>query len=481
MRSPWLILPLLAGCLFSGSLFLRPASAEDSPRITPTTRLIEKCLPAVVSLPQFEPGDRPGTQRIMFGSGAVISPSGYVLTNAHVVRTAKEGPAIFAGNRILKFTTICTIPHSDLALLKLHVEEQLPYLPIGRSHDLMLGEPTLVIGNAAELAHSVSTGIVSGLARSTRTEHALLPDVIQTTAAVNGGSSGGPLINALGQSIGVIASRKVDFNNVGFAIAADHVRTVLPATIRPEDRYHFWFGATADPLAERCEINQLAAGSPAAEAGIQRGDVLVRLGDETIRSPLDLTLALIQKRAGQELPVTIERKDEQETKTHELRVTLTPLPLPEPAALATGDEGDVVSGLLRKEFAGEWRRLPDFASQKMLAEKVVASPAAEKKDFYAFQFQGYVKAPKDGLYSFVIRSDDGSRLRVANRLLADNDETHGIRDVSGAIRLPAGLHPIEIEFFQGNGDCDLKLYWEGPDFGWQEMPAAAFFAKKPEK
>ncbi len=445
------------------------AAAQDNPRITQTTKLVQRCLPAVVSLPTVTPGEKPGTQNVHFGSGTVISPTGYVLTNAHVVRDFKQGQALLPGNRVLRYVTICTIPHSDLAVLKLQAEEQLPALPIGRSHDLMLGEPTLVIGNAGELAHSASTGIVSGLARSTRTEQALLPDVIQTTAAINGGNSGGPLINALGEMIGVVASKKQNADNVGFAIAADHIRVILPAVLKPEDRYNFWFGATADPLARNCHVSELAAGSPAAEAGLQRGDILRRVNEEPVNSAIDLALVLINKKAGQSLPLLVER----EGKRLELMCQLKPLPLPEPKK-----EDELVAGLLRKEYAGQWAALPDFASQKVSAEKIVENVAAEEKPNYAFQFSGLLKIADEGLYSFVIRSDDGSRLRVANRLIADNDGPHAIRDVTGVIRLPAGLHPIEIEFYQGVGAAELKLFWEGPGIAWQAIPSGVLWSVK---
>lgn len=448
------------------------AAAQDNPRVTETTRLVQKCLPAVVSLPMVTPGEKPGTQTVHFGSGTVISPSGYVLTNAHVVKNFKEGPALFAGNRVLKYQTICTIPHSDLAVLKLQTEQSLSALPIGRSHDLMLGEPTLVIGNAGELAHSASTGIVSGLARSTRTEQAILPDVIQTDAAINGGNSGGPLINALGELIGVVSSKKQNADNVGFAIAADHVRVILPAVLKPEDRYNFWFGAQADPLASNCHISDLQAGSPAAEAGLQREDKLLRVNEEPVHSAIDLALVLINKKAGQVLPLLVER----EGKKLELQCELKPLQLPEPMK----DE-NLVAGLLRKEYAGQWPAIPDFASLKPVAEKIVENVGEEKRFNYAFQYAGFLKIAEEGLYSFVLRSDDGSRLRVANRLIADNDGPHAIRDVTGVIRLPAGLHPIDVEFFQGAGETELKLFWEGPGISWQQVPKEVLFAKKGEE
>jgi S1-C subfamily serine protease len=460
---------LLAGLVLCLAV---PVRAQDNPRITETTRLVQKCLPAVVSLPMVTPGEKPGTQQVHFGSGTVISPSGYVLTNAHVVRNSKEGPALFTGNRVLKYQTICTIPHSDLAVLKLQTESQLVALPIGRSHDLMLGEPTLVIGNAGELAHSASTGIVSGLARSTRTEQAILPDVIQTSAAINGGNSGGPLINALGEMIGVVSSKKQNADNVGFAIAADHVRVILPAVLKPEERYNFWFGATADPLASNCHISDLAAGSPAAEAGLQRGDILRRVNGQSVNSAIDLALALIDLKAGQVITLVAVR----EGKPMGMEVELKPLPLPEPVK----DE-NFVNGLQRKEYAGQWPAIPDFASLMPVAEKVVEKVVEEKKLNYAFQFRGFLKVAEEGLYSFVLRSDDGSRLRIANKLIADNDGPHAIRDVTGVIRLPTGLHPIDVEYFQGTGETELKLFWEGPGITWQEVPKEVLFVKKEEE
>jgi serine protease Do len=452
--------------------FVSATLAQDNPRVTETTRLVQKCLPAVVSLPSMTPGEKPGTQQFHFGSGTVISPSGYVLTNAHVVRQFKEGQALFTGNRVLKYQTICTMPHSDLAVLKLQTESELVALPIGRSHDLMLGEPTLVIGNAGELAHSASTGIVSGLARSTRTEQAILPDVIQTSAAINGGNSGGPLINALGEMIGVVSSKKQNADNVGFAISADHVRVILPAVLNPEERYDYWFGAKADPLATKCHISDIVAGSPAAKAGLQRGDVLLRMDDEVMRSGLDLTLALVKKRVGYVLPLQVQRGEEMLA----LKCELDVLPLPEPAK----DE-DLVAGLLRKEFAGQWPSVPDFASLKPAGEKIVENVGEEKRSHYAFQFLGFINIVEEGLYSFVIRSDDGSRLRVAKKLIADNDGQHAIRDVTGVIRLPAGLHPIEVEYQQGTGEAELKLFWEGPGIAWQAVPKDVLFAKKGEQ
>ena len=451
--------------------FSLPLVAQDNPRITETTKLVQKCLPAVVSLPQVSPGEKPGTQNVHFGSGTVISPSGYVLTNAHVVRTAKEGPALFTGNRVIKYQTICTMPHADLAVLKLQTEGSLPALPLGRSHDLMLGEPTLVIGNAGELAHSASTGIVSGLARSTRTEQAILPDVIQTSAAINGGNSGGPLINALGELIGVVSSKKQNADNVGFAIAVDSVRVILPAVLNPEERYDYWFGAKADPLANKCVISDLAAGSPAAKAGLQRGDVVLRADDEPLLTGLDLTLALIKRRVGYVLPLKVQRGAEM----LELKVELDVLPLPEPAK----DE-DLVAGLLRKEYAGQWPSVPDFASLKPAGEKIVENIGEEKRNHYAFQFLGFLNIAEEGLYSFALRSDDGSRLRIAKKLIADNDGQHAIRDVTGVIRLPAGLHAIEVEFQQGTGETELKLFWEGPNINWQPVPNGVLFTKKME-
>ena len=146
----------------------------------------------------------------------------------------------------LPFKVIAGMSSEDMALIKVDAGKELQILPIGRSDDLMLGEPVLVIGNPVGLNHSVSTGIISGLNRSAATGGAFLPWLVQTSAAVSGGNSGGPLINALGKQIGIITSKRLDSENINFAIAADRIREVFSRLIAAELRYGFRLGVEID-------------------------------------------------------------------------------------------------------------------------------------------------------------------------------------------------------------------------------------------
>ena len=150
-----------------------PAAPLPEERETPTVRLIKKCLPAVVALRTFQPGGQPGVVNFAAGSGAVIHPEGYILTNDHVVMAVvgntdrPQGLALFSNGSQYIFKVLARLPQEDIAILKIDTGRPLPFLPLGSSHDLVLGEPTIFIGNPNGLAHSVSTGIVSGLQRST--------------------------------------------------------------------------------------------------------------------------------------------------------------------------------------------------------------------------------------------------------------------------------------------------------------------------
>ena len=174
-----------------------------SERITKTVQIIKKSLPSVASIQTFKESGTPGVYNVQAGSASVIHESGYLSTNDHVISGIIQGNAILYGKAPLPFKTIARMSSEDLAIIKIETENPLEPIPIGRSNDLMLGEPILTIGNPGGLNHSVSTGIISGINRSTSTGAAFLPWMIQTSAAVSGGNSGGPLINALGEQIAV--------------------------------------------------------------------------------------------------------------------------------------------------------------------------------------------------------------------------------------------------------------------------------------
>ncbi|MBM4022384.1 MAG: hypothetical protein FJ284_09120 [Planctomycetes bacterium] len=220
--------------------------AASSPRHTATGQLVEHCLPSVAAIRCFQLA-APGVHTVRWGSGSVVHPAGYILTNDHVLRQAPVGDAMLPGLAPLPFRIVARLPQEDVALIKIDAGAPLRRMPLGRSHDLMLGEPTIAIGSPDGITHTVSTGIVSGLDHTVAKEHSFLSHLVQTDAAVSGGTSGGPLSNALGQQIGMVSDKRPPAENSNFAIVVDHIRAMFPRMMAAEDR----FAPPADNFAVR--------------------------------------------------------------------------------------------------------------------------------------------------------------------------------------------------------------------------------------
>jgi len=447
---------------------------QESPRRTATVKLIERSLPSVVAIRALRPTDKAGVMRITTGSGTLIHPAGYVLTNHHVIDGIAGAMAMLPGNRRLPLRVIASWSFEDLALVKVEAPEPLPTLPVGRSHDLMLGEPVLVVGDPGGLAHSVSTGIISGLHRATSLPGAFHPWLVQTSAAVNPGNSGGPMINALGELVGVVTGKKTDAENIGFAIGIDRVREVLPRMLSAQERYGFWLGIDVDMLAPVAVVSAVAPGSPAAQAGVRPGDVIRAVNGRQIRQGIDFHIALIDRKPAEKLELHLVSGDRAARTT----CTLADLPLAKPV----GQEG-MVAGMNFATYQGMWEKLPDFSALKSAATGKADGPTlavhAAGGQGYGIKFTGYVKAPADGLYTFYTKSDDGSRLYIGDQLIVDNDGLHPAAESAGMVRLAAGLHPITVTFFQAAGEAELSVSVEGPGLKKQPIPPAMLFVPKP--
>lgn len=467
---------LLVACL-AGT---QAAPAQDglephAARRTPLVRLIADCAPAVVSVRMPRPADPDtGAAIVDQGSGSIIHASGIVLTNDHVVQWNTQGEVELSDGRRVPCEVLARYPPEDLALLRLSAGAPFPTLALGRSHDLLLGEPVLVIGNPNGLVNSVSSGIVSGLRRVTASPIGLLSSMIQTTAPVNGGNSGGPLINALGEQIGVLATKDLAADNIAFAIGIDRVRESFPRILSAEERFGFRLGLAVDTLTD-ARVAALEPDSPAQRAGLQVGDRVTAVDGQAVRDGVGFLLALIDRRARDVLRVAVERDGA--TITRELE--LEPFPLAEPYR---GD--DLEPGLDCEVFEGDWSALPDFASLEPVRTETLGNaqlPASTSSaDHFAVRLRGYLEAPADGIYYFWLGSDDGSRLRLGSRWLVDNDGLHAHREAANLVRLRAGLHAIEIQMFEAGGDASLGLAWLGPGFGKQTVPGSAFFRPKRE-
>ena len=442
-------------------------------RITKTVQIIKKSLPSVASIQTFKESGTPGVYNVQAGSASVIHESGYLLTNEHVISGIIQGNAILYGKPPLPFKTIAKMSSEDLAIIKIDTESPLQPLPIGRSNDLMLGEPILTIGNPGGLNHSVSKGIISGINRSTSTGAAFLPSMIQTSAAVSGGNSGGPLINALGEQIGTITSKQLGSENINFAIAIDRIREVFPRMLSPELRYGFWIGVKIDMHESTAKILSVADRSPAQKAGLVTGDIITKIDESLIKNGFEYLFALIDKDPEETLEIEYIREKEKAT----LSLTLSELELLEPVP----EEG-MKPGIHFEAFSGKWNKLPDFNSLETVKEGTVKIPTeqafvSENGEDYGLRFTGFIKIKDEGLYTFKLSSDDGSQLSIGNQLLVDNDGLHGVISAVGLIRLRAGMHPISITFFENSGDQKLDVSYEGPNINSQQIPPEVYYTK----
>ena len=306
--------------------------AETSPlRRTPVVLAVEKVSPAVVNIsteqivqvkspfgadPFFDQFFRdfvepfPGRQykQNSLGSGVIIDAQGYVLTNQHVILKASKITVTLADNREFEGKVVGADAQSDLAIVKVVTEERLPAATMGTSGDLLIGEPVIAIGNPFGLSHTVTTGVVSALNRTIRvSDDLVLRGFIQIDAPINPGNSGGPLVNILGEVIGINTAIYSEAQGIGFAIPIDRAKRIsrdLMATgevrtawigialqeLTPALARHFRMPSTPlqPPASGENEgggvlIAQVREKSSAARAGLQQGDILVALDQHPVR------------------------------------------------------------------------------------------------------------------------------------------------------------------------------------------------------
>src|SRR5208282_5981322 len=203
-----------------------------------TTKIIHRWVSPFGNDPFFQQfGQIEDVPANSLGSGFIIHPDGYVVTNNHVIDRATEITVELDDGRKLPAELISTDSEADLALLKISDKHPFPALALGDSSDLMIGEPAIAIGNPFGYSHSVSTGIVSALHRDLKDveNKESLANLIQTDAAINPGNSGGPLLNAYGQVIGINTAIRSDAQNIGFAIPVNRLRDLIPELMSPPE------------------------------------------------------------------------------------------------------------------------------------------------------------------------------------------------------------------------------------------------------
>jgi len=348
---------LLGACsadLLGGAPGSEPAPAEvniirsdQPPPRSSTAEMVSRVLPSVVnvrvrSLQLDEFGAiRQGRGE---GSGVIIDRNGTILTNAHVVRDAVEVTVAFNDDHDpMEGRVVGAVVDRDLAVIRVAADD-LEAITIGRSQapQLRLGDPVVAIGFPLGLGPTVTKGIVSGRDRSIPVAEGLtgtevLEGLLQTDAAINPGNSGGALVNAAGQLVGIntAAAQAGAAENVGFAIAIDSALPVIEQILSSPRTEQAWLGVqvtTVDeiiasqlglPLDTRgAAVVGVVGGSPAQQAGIERGDVIVAIDGAGIQSDADLTSALAEHEPGDR--VSVELLDAGGRRTVTVRVDARP-------------------------------------------------------------------------------------------------------------------------------------------------------------
>jgi serine protease Do len=244
------------------------------------------------------------------GSGFVIHADGYIVTNAHVVARSTDRTVIFAGGREFDAQVVASDREHDVAILKIDAREPLKPLAMGRSADLMTGETVIAIGNPLGYQHTVTAGVVSAVNRDlVFSKDQVMRGLIQTDASINPGNSGGPLLNVLGELIGVNTAVRGDAQNIGFAIPVDQVRRLLPELLDVERRYRIRSGMKLS-TTDSPRVVFVETGSPAQAAGIRVGDVLREIDGLSLNESVDFHIALIGRRPGDRLGLRLQRQDE---------------------------------------------------------------------------------------------------------------------------------------------------------------------------
>jgi serine protease Do len=264
------------------------------------------------------------TQRSL-GSGFIIDKDGFILTNNHVVKGTEEIQVKLSGGAELKARVIGRDPKTDLALIRINSNSSLPPLSLGDSDALEVGDWVLAIGSPFALGNTVTAGIVS--AKYRRIGAGAYDDFIQTDASINPGNSGGPLLNTSGQVVGIntaIYSGTGGSIGIGFAIPINMAKDLLPQ-LRKGKVVRGWLGvmvqqvtpALKDKLGlqstEGALVSQVAPGGPAANAGIERGDVIVSFAGKKIKNMHDLPFLVATTPVGRKVQVEVIRKGEEKT------------------------------------------------------------------------------------------------------------------------------------------------------------------------
>ncbi len=293
-----------------------------------------------------QPFDMPETPRgHAFGSGFIVDPSGVILTNDHVIRGADEVQVVLHDGRKFTSRVIKRDPRTDLAVVRIEAGQSLPYLKLGNSDAMEVGDRVLAVGAPLGMTGTVTSGIISAKGRDIHLN--MYEDFLQTDAAINPGNSGGPLVNLAGEVVGInsaIKSGTGGFQGIGLAISSNLVKNVLDQLQHNGSVVRGYLGvgiqALDSDVASRLGmkdkrgvvITKVMEGSPAAKAGLQDGDILTELAGQAVAEPRTLQRVVSTLPIGKQVEAKVVRDGDQKT------ITLTVQSQPESFGLAADSQ-----------------------------------------------------------------------------------------------------------------------------------------------
>jgi len=273
--------------------------------------------------------------RRSLGSGVIIHPEGYILTNEHVVSNATIIKVTLIDKREFDARLVGADIKSDLAVIKIETNENLPHVSLGRSDDLMIGETVIAIGNPFGLQHTVTTGIISALHRSIKGGgNRVYREFIQLDASINPGNSGGPLLNIEGSLIGINTAIFKQAEGIGFAIPINKAKRIINDLIRYGKVRRGWLGVSVQSITkemlsffniERVRgvvVTRIMERSPGARAGLKRGDVILSLENNEVSDKTDYSERVSTYTVGNTIYMGILRDGKEESVS--LKVSLLP-------------------------------------------------------------------------------------------------------------------------------------------------------------
>ena len=310
------------------------------------------------------------------GSGTIIDPEGHILTNEHVLWRASRITVTLADGRKFQARVVGTDSDSDLSVIRIESEEKLPYVPLGTSADLMIGETVIAIGNPLGLSNTVTVGVLSAAGREVRGGNRTYTDFLQIDAPINPGNSGGPLLNILGEFVGINTSIVAEAEGIGFAIPIDRARVVVQEILEFGSVRPVWLGMDVQAAgggrafdAQESQVTVLRSyiGGPADRAGVKPGDILLSVSGQPVRTVADWDTAIRSAQVGRRLPMKLDRGGE----ILDLKVQAETFPF----ALAPGIVADLM-GMEVAQITPELRRIGITGRGVVVVGVHEGSPAA---------------------------------------------------------------------------------------------------------